>query len=628
VRKRECDLGEVILFLPCFGGSAEVFWFVLFGFVNMGVAALRLGTNLRGGMRLGAQARLIHSGKVTRDIATTTAALKKRDPVPHLSGTKLDPSESFLTGSNAFVIEEMYEKYMDNPEKVHPSWAGFFQNVENGLPPGQAVGLSRQSRNQVSMVPHVMTEGKDLFQVAEDTVKLMSMIRAYRHRGHFIADLDPLRIDDEAGESNTYQPPHNTKNELLPSHYGFTEADLDREFVVGAELPGPPVRTLRDIMSTLRKAYCGKVGIEYRHMLSKAEKDWIASQVESKFDTDFTREFTREQKLSIMSDLIDSEYFEKFLSMKYSTAKRFGLEGGESIIPGLKTMMLHGSEIGVQNVVIGMAHRGRLNVLANIVGKDLVQILYEFKPHPDPDLENYLGSGDVKYHLGVSNSLKLSNGHTINFSLLANPSHLEAVDPVVVGKTRAKQFFNDDKERRRTLGLLIHGDASFAGQGVVAETLELSDLRDYTTGGTVHVIVNNQIGFTTDPRAARSSPYPTDVAKTVGVPIFHVNGDDVEAVVRVCRMAVEYRQRFRKDVVVDVFCYRRHGHNELDQATFTQPLMYRKIKSHPTPVEVYRQRLVEEVRCKRPAVFLASSMSLSYHFACGNMSRVPQQGKN
>jgi len=521
--------------------------------------------------------------------AAASSGKKKRNPFPVLAGSHLDPSESFLTGTNASVLEEMFEKYKQDPASVHPSWTRFFNNVDAGVQPGQAVALQRQSRNQLNRIPSQMTEGKDLFQVSEDTIRLMALIRAYRHRGHLVADLDPLCLNDSV-DVDDVMVPYISRKELEPAYYGFTEADWDREFVVAGELPGPSTRKLRDIYETLRAAYCGKVGVEYRHMISKEEKVWIGSIVESPFRSTVTKE----QQIMMLEGLARAELFEKFLSMKHSTAKRFGLEGGESIIPGIQALVEHGSELGLEHVIIGMPHRGRLNVLGHVVGKPLPQIFHEFTPHEDPDAESYLGSGDVKYHLGTSSHMKLRNGRDVHFSLLANPSHLEAVDPVVVGKTRAKQFYLKDYDRKKTISLLLHGDASFAGQGVVAETLELSDLRDYTTGGTVHVIVNNQIGFTTDPRYARSSPYPTDVAKTVGVPIFHVNGDSLEDVVRVFKLAVEYRQRFGKDVVVDVFCYRRHGHNELDQPMFTQPLMYKKIKDHPTPLTIYSQKLIRE----------------------------------
>lgn len=513
----------------------------------------------------------------------------KRDATPALARTKLDPSESFMTGTNATMLEEMFERYSEDPNSVHPSWVAFFHNIDADVPPGDAVALSRVNRNKFSSIPASMSQGKDLFTVSEDTIKLMALIRAYRHRGHLVADLDPLKIDADVDSNNAFVP-EKIGRELETSYYGFSNDDLDREFVVSGEIPGPSVRRLRDVVNVMREAYCGKIGVEYRHMLAYDEKVWIAAHLES----DYQPQLEREEKLQILRHLAEGELFEAFLSKKHSTAKRFGLEGGDSLIPGLQAMIEYGASLGVEHVVFGMPHRGRLNVLGNIAKKPMAQIFHEFVPHDDPYAETYLGSGDVKYHLGTSTKRMMDNGREVSFSLLANPSHLEAVDPVVVGKTRAKQFFTGDHERKKTMGLMLHGDASFAGQGVVAETLELSDLRDYTTGGTIHVVVNNQIGFTTDPRYARSSPYPTDVAKTVGVPIFHVNGDCPESVVRVFKLAMEYRQRFQKDVVVDLFCYRRFGHNELDQPMFTQPLMYKKISKHMTPLETYSKQLVDE----------------------------------
>lgn len=522
-----------------------------------------------------------------RGMATKTT--KPRSATPVLAGTKLDPSESFMTGTNATVLEQMYEKYIIDPNSVDPSWTTFFHNLEIDVAPGQAVQLVRVNRNKLESVPTGMTPGKDLFQISQDTIQLMSMIRAYRHRGHLVADLDPLGVTRQIDRGEV-DDPHKIRRESEPGHYGFTEADMEREFVVHGEMPGPPVRRLREIVDILKKAYCGKIGAEYRHMLSREEKFWIGNILEN----DLEKPLSVDEKKQILKDLADGELFELFLAKKHNTAKRFGLEGGESLIPGLEAMIDHGSHLGVENIVLGMPHRGRLNVLGNVAKKPLDQIFHEFVPHEDPFADSYLGSGDVKYHLGTSTTRKMPSGNTVNFSLLANPSHLEAVDPVVVGKTRAKQFFTDDFTREKTMALMLHGDASFAGQGVVAETLELSDLRDYTTGGTIHIVVNNQIGFTTDPREARSSPYPTDVAKTVGIPIFHVNGDCPESVVKVCKIAMEYRQRFQKDVVVDLFCYRRHGHNELDQPMFTQPRMYKLIKDHDTPLTLYGKQLIRE----------------------------------
>ena len=526
----------------------------------------------------------------SRSLATKAGTgTKLRSATPMLAGTKLDPSESFLTGTNATVLEEMFEKYAEDPNSVHPSWTTFFHNLEIGVQPGQAVELIRVNRNRLDSVPVGMAPGKDLFEISRDTIQLMSMIRAYRHRGHLVADLDPLGMADLSPSADSHDR-LKIMEQSDPRHYGFSEADMDREFVVHGEVPGPSVRRLRDIVDMLKKAYTGKIGAEYRHMLSRDEKFWIGDFLE----TDIELQFPVEEKKQILENLARGVLFELHLSKKFPGAKRFGLEGAESLIPGLQAMIDHGSQLGIENVVLGMPHRGRLNVLGNVAGKPIEQIFHEFSPHEDPFLDSYLGSGDVKYHLGTSSSRKMSSGNIVNFSLLANPSHLEAVDPVVVGKTRAKQFFSEDFTREKTMALMLHGDASFAGQGVVAETLELSDLRDYTTGGTIHVVVNNQVGFTTDPREARSSPYPTDVAKTVGIPIFHVNGDCPESVVKVCKLAMNYRQRYQKDVVIDLFCYRRHGHNEMDEPMFTQPQLYKLIKQHPTPMTIYGNKLIDE----------------------------------
>eukprot|EP00871_Galdieria_phlegrea_P003332 jgi/Galph1/39/GphlegSOOS_G4802.1 len=514
----------------------------------------------------------------------------KASATPQISGSKLDLSESFLSGTSAAVLEDMYNRWKSDPSSVDATWSQFFSNLDKQVAPGKAIPLMPRAihsvNNSLSNVQH--TSEEDLVKVSSDTIKIMALIKAYRHRGHLIADLDPLKLDEDLGFYKKIIP-SGTKADFEPASYGFSEADMDRKFVVNGELPGQPIRTLREIIQTLRKSYCGTIGVEYRHILSKVEKDWIAERVETDFPP-----FTKEQKRIILRDLADAELFEKFLAVKFPTSKRFGLEGAESLIPGLQALLELGSNLGIENVVLGMSHRGRLNVLANIIGSPIEKIFHEFYPHDDPFGETYQGSGDVKYHLGTSNTRKLRNGKSMHLSLVANPSHLEAVDPVVVGKTRAKQYFTGDTERKRTMALLLHGDASFAGQGVVQETLEFGDLRDYTTGGTVHLVVNNQIGFTTDPRYARSSPYPTDVAKTVGMPIFHVNGDDTEAVVRCCMLAMEYRQTFGKDVIIDMFCYRRHGHNETDQPTFTQPRMYKTIEKHPSTLTLCSNTLIKQ----------------------------------
>lgn len=436
-----------------------------------------------------------------------------------------------------------------------------------------------------------------------------------------MATLDPLGLDDRASSA----PP-----ELDPATYGFSDADLDREFYLGTwKMRGflsedRPIRTLREILARLREAYCGNVGYEFMHIPDRARCNWIRERVE----TLEPPRFSPDRKRHILDRLAWSEMFESFLAAKYAAAKRFGLEGCETLIPGMKALIDRSAELGVDSIVMGMPHRGRLNVLANVVRKPMAQIFSEFAGvKPGGGEGDYHGSGDVKYHLGTSYDRPTVCGKRVHLSLLANPSHLEAVDPVLLGKVRAKQHFSGDADRSRTLGVLLHGDGAFAGQGVVYETLDMSGLPEYTTGGTIHIIVNNQVrvgeewlrerrknsahthtpptpphthtlqpqvAFTTDPRKSRSSPYCTDVAKALNAPILHVNGDDVESVIRAMEMAAEWRAAWKTDVVVDIVCYRRHGHNEIDEPMFTQPLMYRAIKKHTDPFRLYQQKLLKE----------------------------------
>ena len=378
--------------------------------------------------------------------------------------------------------------------------------------------------------------------------------------------------------------------ELRPETYGFTEADIDRPIFIDKVL-GLETASIREILKILRRTYCRHIGVEFMHITSPAQKSWIQERIEGR-DKDIA--FTVEGKKAILNKLIEAELFEKFADVKYTGTKRFGLDGAEAMVPALEQIIKRGGQLGIKEIVIGMAHRGRLNVLANVMGKPHRAIFNEFKGgsfKPD-DVE---GSGDVKYHLGASSD-RAFDGNNVHLSLTANPSHLEIVDPVVLGKVRAKQDQHGCKPGERTvvLPLLIHGDAAFAGQGVVAECFGLSGLKGHRTGGSIHFIINNQIGFTTNPRYSRSSPYCSDVAKMVEAPIFHVNGDNPEAVVHVAKIATEFRQRFQKPVVIDMFCYRRYGHNESDEPAFTQPLMYRAIRSHPTAVAIYSKRLIEE----------------------------------
>ncbi|HVV80262.1 MAG TPA: 2-oxoglutarate dehydrogenase E1 component, partial [Pseudolabrys sp.] len=419
----------------------------------------------------------------------------------------------------------------------------------------------------------------DVQQATRDSIHALMLIRAYRIRGHFHAKLDPLDLEPEKNEE-----------ELDPRSYGFQEADMDRKIFLDKVL-GLEFATMREIVTILRRTYCQTLGVEFMHISNGAQKAWIQERIEGK---DKEISFTREGKRAILNKLVEAEGFEKFLDVKFTGTKRFGLDGAESLIPALEQIIKRGGNLGVKEIVVGMPHRGRLNVLTQVMAKPHRVLFHEFKggsATPD-EIE---GSGDVKYHLGASSDREFDN-NKVHLSLTPNPSHLEIVDPVTLGKVRAKQDQHgaSPTERSMVLPLLIHGDAAFAGQGVVAECFGLSDLKGYKTGGSLHFIVNNQIGFTTYPRYSRSSPYPSDVAKMIEALIFHVNGDDPEAVVFAAKVATEYRQRFAKPVVIDMFCYRRFGHNEGDEPSFTQPLMYKKIRSQPSTLEIYAKKLIGE----------------------------------
>ena len=410
-----------------------------------------------------------------------------------------------------------------------------------------------------------------------DSVRALMLIRAYRMRGHLAADLDPLKLKEPE-----------LHPELDPKTYGFTEADMDRQIFLDHVL-GLESATMRHIIEILQRTYCHTLGVEFMHISDPKQKAWVQERIEGEHKE---IRFTNEGKKAILKKLIAGEDFEHFLNVKYTGTKRFGLDGGESMIPALEQIIKRGGNLGVQEIVFGMAHRGRLNVLANVMSKPFSAIFHEFQGGSStPD--EVEGSGDVKYHLG-SSSDRVFDGNTVHLSLTANPSHLEIVDPVVLGKARAKQDQKGDKARTSVLPLLIHGDAAFAGQGVVAECLGLSGLKGHRNGGSIHFIINNQIGFTTNPIWSRSSPYPSDVAKMIEAPIFHCNGDDPEAVVFAAKIATEFRQQFKKPVVIDMFCYRRFGHNETDEPSFTQPLMYKRIAAHKKVVEIYGQRLITE----------------------------------
>jgi 2-oxoglutarate dehydrogenase E1 component len=491
---------------------------------------------------------------------------------------------TFLSSGNAGFIAELYARFLDDPEAVDPSWRRFFADVGDDA---STIRAERAGPCWARPLPPLLGEtqaalaasvdGTAFHRAAVDSICALNLIRAYRVRGHLEADLDPLGL-----EQRGHHP------ELDYRTYGFTEADLDREIFIN-NLLGRERATLREIIALLRQTYCGRIGIEYMHIQVLTERQWIQEKFER---LDQRPSLTNAAKREVLRVLTAAETFERFLDRRYTGTKRFGIEGGESLMPALEAILRRGAELGVAEFVIGMPHRGRLNVLANFMGKPFAQIFTEFQgTATNPD--DVHGSGDVKYHLGTSGDREIG-GRTVHLSLAANPSHLEAVNPVVLGKVRSKQHQRGDAERKQVVGILMHGDAAFAGQGLVAESLELSDLRGFRTGGTIHIVVNNQIGFTTAPSFARSSPYPTDVAKGIQTPILHVNGDDPEAVVEVARAAIEYRQRFAKDVVIDLFCYRRHGHNESDEPAFTQPLMYRTIAQHKTTRQLYAEHLVAE----------------------------------
>ena len=428
-------------------------------------------------------------------------------------------------------------------------------------------------------------------QTIQESMRLMMLIRSYQISGHSIANLDPLALDEREMPIS-----------LDPSLYGFTEDDMDRDFFIGTwKMKGflsedRPVQTLRQILTRLKETYCGTVGYEYMHIQDREQCNWLRAKIE----TERKKQYSPERKQIILDRLAWGELFEGFLSNKYSAAKRFGLEGCESLVPGFKEAIDKAAEMGVEAITIGMPHRGRLNVLANVVRKPLQTIFNEFKGGPKlvdelPNTESqYTGSGDVKYHLGTSFDRPTLRGGQIHLSLVANPSHLEAVNTVVTGKTRAKQFYTKDPNGDRSMGILLHGDGAFSGQGIVYETLDMSKLPEYSVGGTLHIVVNNQVAFTTDPKYSRSSAYCTDVAKGMEVPVFHVNGDDVEAVAWVMELATEWRMKWKTDAVVDIVCYRKYGHNEIDEPMFTQPLMYKVIQQHPSALTKYSAKLVNE----------------------------------
>ena len=518
---------------------------------------------------------------------------------------------SFMQGQNAEYLENLRLNFKENHNSVDSAWQAFFQSLEsNASEPSESSVKPSWTRQDWPQQPNdeltnaLMNEwntdsefairaGQEINAKANeanitlsndaveravlDSIRAIMIIRAHRIRGHLVADLDPLGLRNEK-----------IHPELDPKSYGFKDEDLDRPIFIDNVL-GLQIASMREIIDLVRRTYCGTFALQYMHISDPEQSAWLKERIEG-----YGKEikFTREGRKAILNKLVEAEGFEKFLHVKYMGTKRFGLDGGEALIPALEQIIKRGGALGVKEIVIGMPHRGRLSVLANVMGKPYKAIFNEFQGGSFKP-EDVDGSGDVKYHLGASSDREF-DGNKVHLSLTANPSHLEAVNPVVIGKVRAKQQQLNDKNRTTVLPLLLHGDAAFAGQGVVAECFGLSGLVGHKTGGTIHVVINNQIGFTTAPHFSRSSPYPTDIALMVEAPIFHVNGDDPEAVVHAAKVATEFRQKFQKDVVIDIICYRRFGHNEGDEPMFTNPIMYKKIKTQKTTLTLYTDRLVKD----------------------------------
>jgi 2-oxoglutarate dehydrogenase E1 component len=505
---------------------------------------------------------------------------------------------SFLNKSNSAFIERMYLKFINKEADLPESWKDYFEGIGDELnivakeingpswgPKKNKVDideLQKKIDQKENNLENKLVDRSEKFNYQllansnKDSISAVSLIRAYRLRGHLLANLDPLGMRES-----------DYLDELHPEFYGFKKENYDKKIFLNGVINRKDA-TIKEILKFLKKTYCGNVGYEFMHISNPDERKWFRDRIEQ--DTN-ALEFTKNGKEAILNKLVQAEGFEKFLATKYVGTKRFGLDGGESLIPALEQIIKISGQSQVKEVKIGMSHRGRLNVLANVLQKSYKRIFNEFAGEFGNTSDE--GAGDVKYHLGASSNREF-DGNSVHVSLTDNPSHLEAVNPVVLGQTRAKQFFHKDKERNKVIPILIHGDAAFAGQGVVAECFAMSGLPGHNTGGTIHIIVNNQIGFTTSPRFARSSPYPSDVAKMVDAPIIHANGDDPEAVVYAARIASEFRLKFNRDVVVDLICYRRFGHNEGDEPSFTQPLMYKRIRSHPTPVKVYGKKLIDQ----------------------------------
>ncbi len=494
---------------------------------------------------------------------------------------------SFLAGNNSSFIKKFYSDYLSDPNKIPEDWRLFFDGLKDNeeiilkdlqgpsWSLNKDISLKKDISKKKIIKENVISE-KSSEKEKEKSVKAIALIRAYRIRGHLIANLDPLGMMERK-----------YLEDLHPQDHGFNKEDYNKKIYVGSYM-NKGYTTINNILTFFRKIYCSTIGVEYMHISDPVEKIWFRERMEKKENQ---LKFTENGKKAILNKLIQAEGFEKFLAVKFVGTKRFGLDGGEALIPALEQIIKRGGHLGFKEVKIGQPHRGRLNILANVLQKSYKRMFNEFSG--DYASYNSDSTGDVKYHLGASSNREF-DGNLVHVSLTDNPSHLEAVNPVVLGQTRAKQFFHKDYKRKQVVPVLIHGDAAFAAQGVVAECFAMSGLPGHNTGGTIHIIVNNQIGFTTSPKFARSSPYPSDLAKMVDAPILHVNGDDPEAVVHSAKIATDYRQKFNKDVVIDMICYRRFGHNEGDEPSFTQPTMYRKIRQHPSTLNIYANKLIKE----------------------------------
>ena len=503
---------------------------------------------------------------------------------------------SFLNKSNSAFIEKMYLKFINKDSDLPESWKNYFLDIGDELdliakeingpswsPQKKRIDLDEIQKtidNKKTNIPKESQQNGidkiDIKKSNRDSIRAVSLIRSYRQRGHLISKVDPLELREIE-----------YLDELHPESYGFNKEDYKNKIYLDG-ITNKDYSNIKEILYFLKKTYCGSIGYEYMHISNPSERKWIRDRIEK---DENALQFTKNGKNAILNKLIQAEGFEKFLNTKFVGTKRFGLDGAESLIPALEQIIKIGGQFKIKEVKIGMSHRGRLNVLANVLQKSYKRIFNEFAGEMNDDGEDT--AGDVKYHLGASSDREF-DGNSVHVSLTDNPSHLEAVNPVVLGQARAKQFFHKDKERNKVIPILIHGDAAFAGQGIVAECFAMSGLPGHNTGGTIHIIINNQIGFTTSPRFARSSPHPSDVAKMVDAPIIHANGDDPEAVVYATRIATEFRLKFNRDVVIDLVCYRRFGHNEGDEPSFTQPLMYKKIRSHPSTTNIYGKKLINE----------------------------------